>query len=266
MPAQSLAQILPDMKAMDGRQILVGIVIDNNDPLQQQRVRVQIPGLLESNDKELLPWFAPRRVSPYGIGDDYGVLYIPRNGSRVYVTFQEGDGSFGEYLADVVSSSVKPPAEMLTNYPDRIGFFTPIGDMAYMDLKTKDMFFRRASGTGFKIDTDGNVTLICAKDFTQTVKGNYTVSIEGQYNLSAKGDSTVDLNGNLQFTIGGDEQHKVGGSQSVTVSSSRTVSCSSESHSGSISNLGDVVADGISLKNHKHGGVDTGGGVTQPPV
>lgn len=265
MGIQSLAQTIPDLKSMDSKQLLVGIVIDNNDPTKKQRVRVQIPGLLEG-DAELLPWFIPRRVSPYGVGDDYGVVCIPRNGSRVYVTFQEGDGSFGEYLADVVSTSTTPPAELLTNYPDRIGFFTPIGDIAYLDLKTKDMFLRRASGTGFKIDTDGNVTLVCAKDFTQTVKGNYTVSIEGEYNVSAKGAGTIDINGDVQFTVGGSEQHKVGGSQTVSVSSSRTVSCSSESHSGAINNLGDVVADGISLKSHKHGGVDTGGGVTQPPI
>lgn len=265
MSTHSIAQTLKDLRPLDASRLLVGIVVDNNDPDKRQRIRVQVPNLLESQNTEDLPWFAPRHISPYGIGDDFGVIRIPRVGSRVYVSFQDGDGSFGEYLADVVTSAVTPPAEMLTNYPNRIGFFTPVGDIAYLDLSTKEMMLRRASGTSIKIDADGNVTMVVAGNFTQTVKGDYNLIVEGDAGVVTKGDHTNMVSGDLGTIIQGSQTTTVSGSQTNNVSGSRTVTCSSESHVGKITNLGDVVADGVSLTGHTHGGVDTGGGNTAPP-
>ena len=257
--------MLPDLKKTSGDQLFVGIVRDNKDPAYLQRVRVEIPGLLESSDLSLLPWFIPHHVSPYGIGDDYGVLRIPRVGARVYVRFQEGDGSFGVYLADTITKASVLPDELKTNYGNRVGFYTPAGDVFYLDMDSYEILFRRQSGTALKIDKDGNVNLVVGKDFTQVVQGDYSLVVKGKSAVTVQSDASFTANG-LTTQISGDLKETVSGAQSTIVSGNRTISCSSEKHAGDITNAGDVIANGVSLTNHKHGGVDTGGGLTQPPI
>lgn len=266
MSLQSIAQSLHDLKPLDSNRLLVGIVVDNNDPTKKQRIRVQIPGVLEGEDTSLLPWMAPRHMSPYGIGDDFGVQRIPRIGSRVYVSFQDGDGSFGEYLADVVSASVTPPDELLTNYPNRVGMFTPLGDLMYLDMTSGDMMMRRVSGTSVKIDGAGNMVVVCAGNFTHTIKGNYTLVVEGDSTQMCSGNLTSTVSGDAGLLVEGSDFKTVSGDQTIAVTGSRSITCADESHAGVITNLDDVIGEGISLSGHKHSGVDTGNGNTEPPI
>ena len=67
-----------------GQRMVVGKVVDNNDPDQLGRVRVTYPGL----DDNLQGWWA-RIVAP-GAGAARGLLTLPVEKDEVLVAFEEG--------------------------------------------------------------------------------------------------------------------------------------------------------------------------------
>lgn len=86
------------------------------------------------------------------------------------------------------------------------------------------------------------------------------VTIEGEVlikgNVTHKGDSSQTGHATIQGN------QAINGSHTVT---GESVSYGNQTINGSISATGDIKAGGISLKSHKHGGVDTGGGTTSTP-
>lgn len=263
MSTQSLSTTMNALTTNNTK--FVGVVVDNNDPTKMQRVRVAIPGKLEGADVEALPWIAAKHTSSFGVGDNYGVLRIPRIGSRVYVQFDGDDLSHGSYDCDVVRESLTFPPELLDNYPNRYGFVNPLGDVFYVDLTSGDAFFRRASGTGFVIDSEGSVSLVVAKDLTQVVKGNYNLSIEGNQTVVVKGTSTTQVAGEVSEQFGANLITQIKGTENHAVDSSITTTCSGESHSGPLNVNGKVTSEGVSLPDHTHGGVKGGSSHTAKP-
>lgn len=101
--------------------------------------------------------------------------------------------------------------------------------------------------------------------------------------LKSSGDIEIGSSGNADVTVGGNVDVEAGGSvtataAAITINGPTTINGtllvngaisgaggSGASIAGSISvTSGDVTADGISLKNHTHGGVEPGGGNTGP--
>lgn len=245
------AAVTPDREYM-------AVVVDNNDPERLQRVRVTIPNLLEAAAVDLLPW-VQRRTGSFaeGTGDDYGDLCIPRIGARVWVSFQDGDVSFGTYTADTITNKLKLPPELLENYPNRRGWVSGTGDLFYHDLTTKTAKFVHHSGTTLLIQDDGSVVQVFAKDLTQIIKGNYVQQVEGNHSLIVKGSSTFVTEGAFNETRKGGSRLNVSGSNTVSVSGKQTTTCSSHAHAGRMNVAGEVTANGIPLSSHTH--PDTGG-------
>ena len=245
--------------------LYVGLVIDNEDPDMLQRVRVVIPGLMEAEHKDKLPWIAPMQTSPFGIGDNFGSLHVPYLGSRVIVEFQEKDLSRGLYLSSVVTSKTTLPDELLGNYPHRDGWASPKGDLFYRDSQTGQHFFRHSSGSGFTIEPDGSFNFVCVGNRTDVVRGDYALSVEGDFSVIVAGDHSMSVGDNRSLTVSGNETHTVAGTADLSVSGNRSITCAQEARSGPIYSTDDVVADGISLINHPHGGVQSGSSLTDPP-
>ena len=86
------------------------------------------------------------------------------------------------------------------------------------------------------------------------------VTIEGE--VLIKGDVTHKGNSNQTGNAAIQGNQTINGSHTVT---GESVSHGNQTINGSISATGDIKAGGISLKSHKHGGVDTGGGTTSTP-
>ena len=51
-------------------------VVNVDDPLQQQRIKVTVPGLLQG-DAAVLPWVSPIQSCLFGTGATYGVFGVP---------------------------------------------------------------------------------------------------------------------------------------------------------------------------------------------
>lgn len=257
--------IASNQKALVSDSPYLGYVVDNNDPTKKQRVRVSIPGKLEAESIEDLPWCAPYHHSFFGIGDDYGVMRVPRIGARVRVRFQQGDLSHGEYISDAVTVNTELPQELLDNYPNRTGSCTPKGDILYVDHVSGEFFYRHHSGTGVTIDDGGNLVLFVKGNFTQVVEGDYALSVKGKRQISIEGDDARHVGGDNSLHTDGDHREVIGGDISSTTAGRRSVSCASESHSGPSDMAGRFTSQGVSLPDHNHGGVDRGTSNTNPP-
>lgn len=242
----------------------LAVVVDNNDPDKLQRVKVTLPGLLEYDSPADLPWLSPAQASLFGIGDNYGVVRVPRIGAKVFVRFGADAPRSGVYFGDAVTSRTQLPSELTTNYPNRVGWVDPSGSYAYADLQDKTFRYTHSSGTSVEVLADGTLRIHCVKDMQTIVDGDYTLSVGGTYSATVSSDAQLSVGGARTTTVQGNDSLSVQGSASHVVSSALTTSCSSHTHLGRLLTPDDVVAAGHSLSNHIHGGVKNGSGFTAP--
>lgn len=175
---------------------VAGVVVDNNDPEKLQRVKVQVPNLLEAPAADL-PWVAPLVYSPF-------VLCVPHIGDRVAVYFQKGDIHYGlseGYLHDV---NKEVPAEILENYPHRRGWWDPFGNLFYTDSSTGHRVYKHKDNVFTEvIDSNGNVTIHAEENVAVTIGGNVSVIIDGNANVVVNGATTLNSQGNVVITSDG---------------------------------------------------------------
>lgn len=148
----------------------------------------------------------------------------------------------------------------------------------------------------------GNWTLTVNQDGTATITGNFTGTIQGDATLTVQGNATVSVNGDLTASVQGAANATVQGAVNVTTSSTATLKATAitldapeTTITGNLSLAGnlsaggggggggtgtftgsvvaqqtitgeqDVVGHGISLKDHTHGGVESGPSSTGRP-
>ncbi len=81
-----------------------GFVVDNADPEQLGRLKLQVPSVL--GDKVVTGWAMP--CVPYGGAANQGTFFIPENEAGVWVEFEEGDLEFPVWVGSFWS---KPGGE-----------------------------------------------------------------------------------------------------------------------------------------------------------
>lgn len=177
--------------------IFTGTVVDNNDPLKLERVKVSVTGLYEG-DTTLFPWCVSFKRMFFGSGSGYGEFGVPRQGSKVAVMLQHGDPHFPIYLGAILQSG-NPVAEAATNYPNRYGFKDPVGNLFYIDMTSGEVKFQHKSGTTITIANNGDVTVTAVGNVTETITGNLAISAGGTINITATGNmaltaARIDLN------------------------------------------------------------------------
>ncbi len=71
--------------------VLLGIVVDNNDPTRTGRARIRVRGVFDDIPDEDLPWANQSSVVSFGSKDGGGMISIPKIGSLVSVQFDDGN-------------------------------------------------------------------------------------------------------------------------------------------------------------------------------
>lgn len=227
----------------------VGTVKFNNDPLQRQRIKVEIPRLLEGA-VENLPWVSPIIHSPFGITSGAGVVAVPALGALVLVEFQRGDIYYGLSNGSIHTEGYTPDAALLLNYPKRRGWSDPLGNLFWIDNTTGsvEVHFKHSSGMYLHINNAGEVTL----NNTTKVTVNTAVA---EVNATASATVTTPV-------------ATVAASASVGITSPQTTI------TGDLTVVGNVALSGGTLthntKNvgntHTHSGVIVGGANTGAPT
>ena len=187
---------------------------------QYGRVKVQFHwDKLGKNDENSSCWL---RVAQGWAGKSWGMVFLPRIGQEVLVTFLEGDPDRPIVTGSVYNATqVVPyalPAEqtkstIMTNSSKGGG---GSNEIRFEDKKGSEELYLHAQMT---------MTTLVEKDRTETIKNNDTLTVtqaksvtvtdgDDSYTI-AKGKRTLDV-------TKGDETHTVGGKRSVTVTGDET--------------------------------------------
>jgi phage gp45-like len=105
---------------------------------------------------------------------------------------------------------------------------------------------------------NGDIQVIGTNNMTVTIAQNNTVTIGGSATINVTGSATINC-ASATLTAATTTINS-----NVTINGSLNINGNSTSN-GNFTTSGDVVASGISLSTHVHGGVQNGGGVTNPP-
>lgn len=205
----------------------LGKVVDNDDPLKMERVKVRIPDVFEG-DSANFPWCSPAKAGWFPNTAEFGVFgLVPPVGTEIKVLFQQGNPLYPLYFAYPHQKDERVN-DFVTNYLKRYGWKDPQGNLFFIDTTNAanpQVKFQHTAGILFTIEPNGtfNITITGAGDKNVNINGG------GAYNIHADGNVNVN-------------------NCDVIVSS------------------GDVIADGISLKHHVHSGVQSGASNTDEPV
>jgi hypothetical protein len=150
-----------------------------------------------------------------------------------------------------------PQVVVAIGYPEYIRYPVQVGDKGYCAAADARLGAMTGLGSGVpKLSIPGNLTPLVFywlgnKGWSDPLDPNAVeiYGVEDSGVILRSGDSTV------KITLSADGIVIDTGGNDVTVQGSGDVNVVG----------GDVIADGISLKDHTHGGVETGGGDTGPP-
>ncbi|QIY81513.1 phage baseplate assembly protein V [Chromobacterium violaceum] len=165
------------------------------------------------------------QLDAVGVGNGWGLACGPQIGDEVSVEFTRGNTNAGSVVSRHFNDENVP-----------IG--PPSGE-TWMVHKT---------GASLKLTNDGNVTATDPSGTVLQLSNDGNVRITG--NLVVSGNTTIQGTTTSHGQITGQGGMAVSGGNGASVAGNMAITG------------GDVTADSISLKGHRHGGVQTGGGVT----
>lgn len=181
-------------------------VIDNNDPEQMGRIKVEVYPFMvgketadtltntEGIDIDVMPWAVPAYPLFDGAGDGFGFFAVPKEGSFVFVFFENEDIYQPVYFASAADGVHGLPEERKTNYPDNKVWKTSSGTTINIDdsEENKEVKVVHPTGTSIIIDNDGNIIAQSVNNVTITVIGNTVIHSDGNVNITSGGN--INLN------------------------------------------------------------------------
>lgn len=160
--------------------LLLGEVINNDDPLHLDRVQVRVPELFDPDIGEV-PWCMPAKNPIFGQGATWGMYGVPAVGSIVIVECQDGDDNFPVYRG---FAQIKPNVNPEFDTPQKWGFVDPSGNKLVVDMDAQTFIFTHSSGSVLTFDGEQRVQLDCTtiigncKDGTLNAEKTATVNTE----------------------------------------------------------------------------------------
>jgi hypothetical protein len=183
-----------------------GTVVDNADPLNLHRVRVEIPGIM-GGDSGLLPWITPKTKSRRKQD-------VPEVGDVLEIVFPYNDIYFGFYtghwIDETTSLSVLDPDNFSS--VEVWGWEDSTGNYFKVDKENESFEFSHTSG--FKFTSEGgDVTVELPSNITYNVSGDATFEVGGNMTSNVGGDAVVEASG--KATIDAPEVNLNNGGQGV---------------------------------------------------
>lgn len=212
-----------------GNAVMIGVIAELDE--STARVRVDVDGMLT----DWLP-FTAGRAGP-GVRD----WAAPEAGEQVVMVSPYGDPSQGVVLGSVYQDAFAAPANLKTTTR------TEFADGAFIQYE------REGHAYAIDVPSGGAITLHIGSTTLKLEDGKATLTTPEVVVDSPKSTFTgaVTVKGLLTYQAG---MAGSGGGTTAAIQGNITVTG------------GNVTADGIGLKTHKHPGVQTGGGQTAAPV
>lgn len=178
----------------------VAKVMDNHDPEQLGRVRVQF--LWQEAENTMSPWI--RMVSPH-TGDKKGFYFIPEISEEVLVSFEGGNAEKPYVVGSMYHGKAKPDSAWVNDKDDFKGIRTRSGHtIEFSDKDGKEELKIYDSGKDNYVITlashSSKITIESKGDIEIKAQGNFTV--EAQKDVKIKGQN-MNLESQMNMNIKG---------------------------------------------------------------
>ena len=190
------------------KNIFIGTVVYNDDPLMLKRVKVSIPKLFTDTDPEKLPWVAPMFFGfiANGSGSGGGSAHlVPAIGTELVIEFQMGSPLHGLYIASPIRPDQLPAEFRDSDYLWTYGWKDPAGNIFLVNTKEGNNTIRllHASGTEIKVINSGKIQIHGVENIEVQIDGDANVTTNGNVNHNVNGDFNITTGGNFNVTTGG---------------------------------------------------------------
>lgn len=187
------------------------VVVENDDtkakqgPKHCRRIRARIPVLMDEIPDDKLPWAIPCDGQGDGATAKSGSAVIPRIGSKILLSFQDGNALFPIWHEEYPTEEPNVIQESVRNYPDRRVQRLSHNMLLVTDESTNEIFLRLVGDSHFYIE--GNTHL--------EIKGNVVEKIHGNKDSIIKGNLQETIEGNVVRYVKGKDVEMVEGPRHV---------------------------------------------------
>lgn len=142
--------------------LYIGTVVDNNDPAQKGRLKVNVPMIYGTISNDDLPWSDP--CFPYGY-NDRGIFFIPEVGSLVAVMLLNGSEYRPIWMGAIFREDDNIiPQEAKDSYPNRKIIKTKVGYIM-MDDENDYIEIKHRNGSSIVLSDDKDIVAHSGRDF-----------------------------------------------------------------------------------------------------
>ena len=210
--------------------LYIGQVIQiDNDPENQNRIKVQIPALNDVGDGI---W---AKLTHFYTGEDNGIFFIPEIGTQVVISFIANDSRNPVILGCLYTNSKKPyesinednnlkcfmtKSNLKIEFKEdekEISISTPSGNKIFLNEENKEISIQdennnsiKTSSSGIDIKSDKNISISSGGTLKISSKGKFSISSNADVdikglNISQKADAKLSANAtsNLEFNSSG---------------------------------------------------------------
>lgn len=186
---QPLSKVLS--KSYIKNMIVVGDVIDNDDPDKLLRVKVRVPLVHRDITDGNLPWARPITLAAAsGMTGGSGAISVPATGSRVALIFTDESLYNACYLGGMADAETLPD-ELLEGYPDSYGWIDAGGNIFFVNTATGEMKIVHVTGSSIKIKNDGSMEVAAASGIN--ISSQSTIDILSANSVNIHSGSSVDV-------------------------------------------------------------------------
>tara|TARA_A100001011_G_scaffold383863_1_gene455669 strand:- start:13839 stop:15653 length:1815 start_codon:yes stop_codon:yes gene_type:complete len=185
--------------------LYIGQVIQiDNDPENQNRIKVQIPALNDVGDGI---W---AKLTHFYTGENNGIFFIPETGTQVVISFIAND-SRNPVILGCLYTNLKKPYESINENNNlkcfmtksnlkiefkedekEISISTPSGNKIFLNEENKEISIQDQNNNSIKTSSSG-IDIQSGKNINISSGGTIKISAKGKFNISSNAD--VDIKG-----------------------------------------------------------------------
>lgn len=209
------------------------VVVDNKDPEEIGRIRVQFQWQKLQDDNLMTPWI--RMTQPHG-GDNKGFYCIPEIGEEVMVCFENGNAE-KPYVIGTLYHGRQHPGDGWYNDGNDIKAFRTrnghtvevhdAGDGGYIRIydneKENYVLTYSTDEKLIKLESKGNIELYADNDIIMEAGNNMNIKVGNDMTVNVGNDKTVEIGNDEKVSIANDNTIDIGNSQELTVNNNQII-------------------------------------------
>ena len=231
------------------------VVMDNKDPYELGRVRVQFLWQKEHDDNMITPWI--RIAQPHG-GDNKGFYFIPEIGEEVMVAFENGNAEKPYVTGTLYHGQQHPGSGWYSDTNDVKAIRTRNGHTIEIYDEGKDGYIKIYDNEKFnyiltfstdnkliKLQSTGNIELYAknniimeagnhinmkagvdmnrkaGENINETAGNNITTTAKNNISTAAKANITINAGNDMDTSVGSNESLSVGSNQIIEIGANK---------------------------------------------